>query len=413
MSFSISVHSRKNIVAGKEGFTLIELLVVIAIIAVLAVAAILTLNPVQLIRQSRDATRVADLATTKKALALYQFTNGSLGAANTVYVSIPDSSSSCANLGLPALPAGWTYACAPSSSYRKPDGTGWIPIDLTILSTGSPIGALPIDPINTTSTNFYYTYIASSSIYKFTASLESQKQMNMMAKDGGIDPALFETGTPSIPSPRGGLVGYWRFDEGGGTTAGDSSGGGNTGTLTNGPTWTGGQVGSTAISFDGVDDYVNIADNNLLDFGTGDFTVGFWVKIPINASLWPGIVTKGGSASAVAHTWGFLLTSTFTNQVRFEQASDAGGTFDVNIDSGVLSNGWHHILARRSGATTQLYVDGLFKVEDTSAGSDLNNTSPIRMGSNGSPSASTVDDVRIYNRALSAAEIQALYNATK
>src|SRR3989344_1656894 len=50
------------------------------------------------------------------------------------------------------------------------------------------------------------------------------------------------------------LVAHYTFDEGNGTTAGDSSGKGNTGTLTNGPTWTSGKVGSGALSFDGVDD---------------------------------------------------------------------------------------------------------------------------------------------------------------
>src|SRR3989338_1965645 len=54
-----------------------------------------------------------------------------------------------------------------------------------------------------------------------------------------------------------GLVGYWTFDEGAGTTANDSSGNNNTGTLTNGPTWTTGKIGQ-ALNFDGSDDYVKI-----------------------------------------------------------------------------------------------------------------------------------------------------------
>ena len=54
-----------------------------------------------------------------------------------------------------------------------------------------------------------------------------------------------------------GLVGYWNFDEGTGTTAADSSGSGNNGTLVNGSTWTAGKVGNGALQFDGVDDSVN------------------------------------------------------------------------------------------------------------------------------------------------------------
>ena len=65
-----------------------------------------------------------------------------------------------------------------------------------------------------------------------------------------------------------GLVGYWNFDEGTGTTAGDSSGRGNTGTLVNGPTWVAGKVGSGAVQFDGgaaADDFVNAGSANILD----------------------------------------------------------------------------------------------------------------------------------------------------
>src|SRR3989344_2988392 len=390
------------------GFTLIELLVVIAIIAVLAVAAILTLNPVQLIRQSRDATRVADLATTKKALALYQFTNGSLGAANTVYVSITDSSSSCANLGLPALPAGWTYACAPSSSYRKPDGTGWIPIDLTILSTGSPIGALPIDPINTTSTNFYYTYIASSSIYKFTASLESQKQMNMMAKDGGIDPALVETGTPSIPSPRGGLVGYWRFDEGGGTTAGDSSGGGRIGTLGGGilpawQTWTNCKVGAGCLSFN--TNYVSIPGAGSLISGTNGHTMMAWFN-PTVLAVNTNIFMSFGLPYISVH---------LASAKPFHSARIALAQQSVTGNTVVSTGNWYHIAGVYDNNNMLVYLNGALNGSLAITGADSISAN-LCVGAHGCASYWTnglVDDVRIYNRALSAAEIQALYNATK
>src|SRR3990170_7060226 len=60
-------------------------------------------------------------------------------------------------------------------------------------------------------------------------------------------------------APTNGLVGYWAFDEGSGTTAGDSSGNGNNGTLTNGPTWVAGKAGNGAVTLDGVDDRVLIS----------------------------------------------------------------------------------------------------------------------------------------------------------
>ena len=81
---------------SRSGFTLIELLVVIAIIAILAVVVILTLNPAQLLAQSRDANRVSDMATLNSAINLYETDQGgssgySLGTVSTSYISVPDS----------------------------------------------------------------------------------------------------------------------------------------------------------------------------------------------------------------------------------------------------------------------------------------------------------------------------------
>ncbi|MHC4494231.1 MAG: hypothetical protein ACYSYM_00240 [Planctomycetota bacterium] len=78
-----------------------------------------------------------------------------------------------------------------------------------------------------------------------------------------------------------GLVGYWPLDEGGGTTTADASGNGNDGTL-NAPKWDAGKFGS-ALNFDGVDDYVDLGNPPILDFGTGDFTVSAWVKTTVPA----------------------------------------------------------------------------------------------------------------------------------
>jgi prepilin-type N-terminal cleavage/methylation domain-containing protein len=152
----------------RRGFTLIELLVVIAIIAILAVVVVLTLNPAELLRQSRDSNRVSDMSTLNEAVNLYSTDQGgasgySLGSANTVYVSIPDPSATstagdqCQGLGLISLPSTYTYHCAASSTYRNVNGTGWIPINFSTISTGSPLGSLPVDPTNSSSSRLYYT----------------------------------------------------------------------------------------------------------------------------------------------------------------------------------------------------------------------------------------------------------------
>src|SRR3989344_2835396 len=123
------------------GFTLIELLVVIAILAVLATAVVLVITPAELLKQGRDSTRLSDLAALNSALGLFQVDqyNSSLGTSSVVYVSIPDSSATCANLGLPTLPSGWSYHCAPSSTLTRVDSTGWVPVNLALFSAGSPL----------------------------------------------------------------------------------------------------------------------------------------------------------------------------------------------------------------------------------------------------------------------------------
>ncbi len=186
----------------RASFTLIELLVVIAILAVLATAVVLVLNPTQLIAQGRDSTRLSDLAALNSALSLFtadQFTQP-LGTASTTYVSLPDSSSTCGSWSLPILPSGWSYHCVPAASSTKVDGTGWIPVNLTLISSGSPLSKLPIDPINSSSTGLYYTYTTSGGKYELTASMESQRygyggSNDVVSTDGGLDDSTYEVGS--------------------------------------------------------------------------------------------------------------------------------------------------------------------------------------------------------------------------
>ena len=180
----------------RRSFTLIELLVVLAIVAILSVVVIMTLNPAELLKQARDSNRLSDLSNLNTALAAFNadVTNGFMGTSTVVYVSIPDTTSTCANLGLPTLPSGWAYNCVTQANFKKSDGTGWIPVNLTNISFGSPLSSLPIDPINTTSSNLYYTYISGGS-YKLSAmSLESQKYITKTTTDGGVSDLSYETG---------------------------------------------------------------------------------------------------------------------------------------------------------------------------------------------------------------------------
>jgi len=193
------VRSYKLLVGFRQSFTLIEILVAVALIAVLAVAIILSLNPSELIKQARDSQRMTDINNLARAVNLYiGDTGGSgfYGTSSVVYVSIPDTTSTCANLGLPPLSSGWSYKCVSSSTLQKTDGTGWIPIDFRKQSFGKTLSKLPIDPINQTSTgNFYtYTYNQQTGKYEINTRFESTKRQELALSDGGDNGNVYEQG---------------------------------------------------------------------------------------------------------------------------------------------------------------------------------------------------------------------------
>jgi RHS repeat-associated protein len=231
-----------------------------------------------------------------------------------------------------------------------------------------------------------------------------------------------EAGSGSMPTS--GLVGYWKFDENSGTTAADSSGNGNTGTLQSGPSWATGHSNS-AINFDGVDDYVKIKNGKISSATAG--TISAWVKLSslINAAK---IVSYGGaSAASVQGLLGLEVRQDGSNYYFSVISVPYDGCGFVNSAHGstVLQAGaWYHLALTSNGSSWQLYVNGVAETMTTQYGSGntgrwFGNTtaaSPDKtyIGAtrfNGTDSSSLnglIDEVRIYDRALSGSEIIAL-----
>lgn len=214
------MHTQQN--RHTESFTLIELLIVIGVLAVLTAAVVLIMNPAERLKESRDARRITELTSLEKTINVLttQNTNLPMGTSSVVYVSIPDdASSTCGSLGLPALSPGYTYNCVTTANLRKTNSTGWIPIDFS--STGvAMLPTLPIDPVNTTSTGLYYTYMMGGS-FEVNAKFESQKYDDLMASDGGDSLVAYERGTSKsiIPAVSSGIAfnassesGEWIWD---------------------------------------------------------------------------------------------------------------------------------------------------------------------------------------------------------
>ena len=164
---------------------------------------------------------------------------------------------------------------------------------------------------STPKATIYYTTNGSSptqSSQKYTGpfTLSSSTLVKAKAFKNNFEPsaeasAWFSAASPAVaPS---GLVAYWKFDEGSGTTAADSSGNGNTGTLINGPLWTAGRVGN-ALFFDGIDDNVTVLDSTSLHLSSS-FTLSAWVNPTSTFTDYRSIVAKNYPYYLYASSTGF------------------------------------------------------------------------------------------------------------
>ena len=194
---------KKKKKCGSRGFTLIELLIVIVIIGILALIIVMVLNPAEMLKKGRDSQRLSDLTTLKSAISLYlaDVSSPSMGTAGNVYCSLPTTATDCGAGG----------ACDTCDDTPYPvDGTGWIPINLTNISTGTPISNLPIDPVNSddgiaagtaSATDYYYEYaVDANNFFEIDCALESTyytSTNDVRTKDGGDDPNRYEVGTDS------------------------------------------------------------------------------------------------------------------------------------------------------------------------------------------------------------------------
>ena len=184
--------------AYKKGFTLIELLVVIGILAILTAAVVIVLNPVELLKQSRDAQRFSDMDAVRSAINLYLSTSPSPTFLATASRSQNTDAGVLAGEGCLAISNLGTYPCTLVTSTAV-DGTGWVPIDFTTLATttvglSAPLSALPTDPINNSSYHYAGAFDATNKWYDLNSVLESAKFTARMASDGGVSSTVYEVG---------------------------------------------------------------------------------------------------------------------------------------------------------------------------------------------------------------------------
>jgi hypothetical protein len=196
------------------------------------------------------------------------------------------------------------------------------------------------------------------------------------------------------------LLAHWGFDEGTGSTASDPSGNGNNGIVSN-AVWIAG-IDGQALDFTGVDTQVTVADSGGLD-PTDTLTIALWIA-PNSWDAVPRLLQKGSGP----------------NQYRL-LARDGNLRFSlvgINLDMPAPDPGsWYHVAATYDGSLMKFYLDGQLAAQREVSVSMEPNTEPLCIGSKpGSTNEAhyfdgAIDDVRIYGRALTAAEIRNLANA--
>jgi len=396
-----------------SSFTLVELLIVIAILAVLAAAVVIVLNPAELLAQARDSQRVSDLKNIKKSIDLFVVDNPtvSLGTAQRVYISLPDTASNCPNLTatLPSLPSGWQYVCVTTANLRNTNGTGWIPVNFGNVFGGSPIPYLPIDPSNDLASGRYYTYVMGGS-YELTALMEAVKE-SASVSDGGSLPGVFQVGTHidlTPPTRDRGLVGYWTFDEGSGSSIVDRSGKGNNGTWSGtGSHYVAGKVGQYSGIFNGTDDTINCGTGSTIDINNS-LTTAFWIKGTSPNGNYGPITYKYASSRG----WQIQIGGTGPNI--YMRIDTSAGTNQTGGSLIVFDDTWHHAAYVIDNGQVRAYLDGVQTNSFTyNSGTGLSSPSAALAIAKYNLFTGYMDDVRHYDRALSADEVKAIYNATK
>lgn len=224
--------------------------------------------------------------------------------------------------------------------------------------------------------------------------------------------------TAQCVQPPSGLVSWWPRDG----NANDIAGG-NNGTLQNGLTFAVGQV-SLAFSYDGFDDQVEILDDPSLSFGSGNFSIDAWIKTTLSEGAGTIVSKQAGDGGSSYPGYWFAV---FYGRLGFMMGTDLYSGFAGTVPQGILDvadGEWHHVavtIDRQNNANSALFVDGdlgLNLYPEAVVGSTSNND-PLLIGAApvtfpsvlAGPFVGEIDEVEIFNRALSAEEIGAIFLA--
>jgi hypothetical protein len=291
----------------------------------------------------------------------------------------------------------------------------WSNVTITTTSALSA-SALKLGQI---STNYYQGFIDDLKLYDVPLT-SSQIQSLYISPDTprGASASLGGAAIAQNQSLSDGLVGYWKMDENTGTSVYDSSGNNLTGSFSDLPIWGNGKTGS-ALYFDGINDGIQISDNPVLYPQNGSWTMMVWAK-PLDSDQNNLFVGKIQNSSPYEQ-WAFGICGDFecsTDGQQLVATMVQNGTSYRNVltTSDISDGNWHHyaIVADSNANNIYTFVDGALVSNSQDFGGSwptVNNTDPLTFAeyAGGANYSGPLDEVRIYNRALSPSEIQQLY----
>lgn len=363
----------------RRGFTLIELLVVIAVLGVLAGGVLVAINPLEKIAKAKDSTKKSTVSQLTNALQSYYTLTGqgTYPEASSAWIDTLVTNGDLKNVpppagGTPCTTNNQNGYCHKTNADQT-EATVFVPIESESEKSKCPAGTA------------YFLWTSATNESGLYCSASGTDPTGTSGFTFGPDSTLIQ-----------GLAGWWTMNG----NANDSSGNGNNGTAKNGASSNG-----TAYIFDGVDDYVQmpaLAD----DPQAGDYTVTWWVY-PFNFAefAWAGV------ALGNSYQTGFTLA--LTRFLVGHNSTYSTRTYSLNWEQ------WQLVTVTHTQATKTFK----FFKNETSLAADLTYTGTltasdrvIKLGTYndvgwGYNVKAYMDDVRIYNRALSANEVKNLYNA--
>lgn len=362
----------KKIVAQRAGFTLLELVIVIAIMAVLSTVGFVSLSGYrgkQNLKKTTDEVVAAIVGTQKRSIS-------------------QDAGKR------------WNMRFSNSTS------TG----NQFIVFSGLSYATSAVDRAYGLSRNMQFSEPSAGNLFDamfapITGALPSKKIISIVTGkgDGFVGDIVLNTAGRVTERIENGLVGYWHFDEGVGTSTYDASGMGNVGNAS-GTTWLAAPncKWGACLNFNGTNNVVSFLVTPTL--GASNFSIFAWVNSSVSG-VRKGILSYGGTTI----NNGANLFINVNNQLEFDLSYVAGPHSVKTITDGI----WHLVGVTNTGGTMQLYIDGSPDGVGSMSPNIISGNNYIGLDFATTYFSGNIDEARVYNRALSATEVLNMYNDLK